>query len=123
MEYQEYMEIEVLLNGPFVLPNEFFDDSGELDLETGMQSLVDKGLIYNNSTSLPQYGEELKEAHPGAYRFLDCFYDSQKRALSDKMIEQGYLNYYIEDGNEIVRWTEKGAAYLEEQRRKIEGDQ
>lgn len=117
------MEIEVLLNGPFVLPDEFFEEDGELNLDAGMQSLIDKGLIYNNSKEVPQYGEELKEAHPGAYRFLESFYDSQKRALSDKLIEDGYLNYYIEDGDEVVRWTAKGVEYLEEQRRKIEGNQ
>ena len=80
MEYQEYMEAEVLFNGPFILPNEFFDEEGELNLEQGMKSLIDKGLIYNNSVTRPEYGDELKEVHPGAFRFLECFYDSQKKS-------------------------------------------
>lgn len=94
---------------PFELPEQFFDENGDLDIEPGMRYLVSEGYIYNNDINLPQYGEELKEAHPGAHRFLECYYESQRKALSDRLIEDGYIEYFIEDGKEILRWTAKAA--------------
>lgn len=115
MEFQDYMLFEAHAGGPFELPARFFDDNGELDLEAGMTYLKEKGYIYNDDLNMPQYGEELKEAHPGAYRFLECYYDSRRRAITDKLIEDGFVDYFIEDGQEVLRWTKKGVEFIENQ--------
>lgn len=111
MNFQDYMLAEAQFGGPFELPAAFFDEDENLDLTNGMQYLIDKGLIYNNSIDRPEYGDELKEEHPGAYRFLESYYESQRRALSDMLVEKGYANYFIEDGREVFRWTAKGVEY------------
>lgn len=122
MKFEDYMLADAQLNGPFELPASFFDAEGELQLEKGMEDLIAKGLIYNDSVEKPEYGDELKEMHPGAHRFLECYYDSQRRAVSDKLVEDRFADYYIEDGREVFRWTKKGIEYLAAQKLKLEED-
>jgi hypothetical protein len=119
MKFEDYMLAEVQLSGkPFELPSAFFNEEDELDLIAGMEYLISRGLIYNNDVNKPTYGEELLEAHPGAHRFLESYYDAQRRAISDQLVEDGYVKYYIEDGREIYRWTQEGVEYMAQQKLK-----
>ena len=105
MEFQEYMQAEVMFSKkPFELPEEFFPD-GELDISAGMEHLVELGLIYNNSTDLPTYGEELREYSPGTYRFLESFFQAQRQAMLDRLVENEILEFYWDDGKEKYRFS------------------
>lgn len=108
MEFQEYLKAEAVLSGkPFELPQEFFPD-GELSIEAGMKHLVELGLIYNDSIDLPTYGEELREYSPGAYRFLESFFQAQRQALLDRLVEEGILEFYWDDGKERYEFSRFG---------------
>lgn len=111
MDYLEYMRFDTLVNGPYTLPEEFGAEDGGIDVDKGMKWLVDAGYIYNNDPQRPTYGEELKRDYPDVFRYLESFYDAQKKATMDRLVEDGYVNAYLE-GNELVyRWTAAGAEF------------
>lgn len=111
-DYLEYMKFDAMVE-PFELPDAFFDENDEFDVYSGMQYLVDAGFIYNNDLDYPTYGIELYQAHPGAYRLLNSFYKAQRQQIIDELVEQGYISYHIEDGEEVLRWTQAGVEYLQ----------
>lgn len=112
MNYLEYMKFDALVHGPYELPKQFAGEDGGIDVDKGMQWLVDNGYIYNNDPKRPTYGEELERDHPDVYRYLESFYAAQKQATMDRLVEDGYVNAFFENNEIIYRWTAKGVEFV-----------
>ena len=109
MDSIEYNRLSTAQHGPWILPDFFFDEEGNVDTVGALILLEEQELITYNENGFIVVTDELRDTMPTVHEWLEMIIRDAQQASLDEMVDKGFLSFGIdEDGNPSYRPTELG---------------
>lgn len=109
--YFEYMEAELISRNikGITLPEYFFDEYAEIDMQPALNHLEELGYLVNRGPLVYDLKDQLKSDMPDIYEFLVSHQRSYIQAFFDNMVENEYVSLDIDDSGKVIYvWEQKG---------------
>ncbi len=104
MKAIDYLEMEQQANGPFDLPDFFFEPgTRNPDFDRGMQWLeVNSYIKLNKEAGTYTYLSGIEEDFPDVHRFLKCVHQYEVQELLDSLVDKGLVEVALDEDGELV---------------------